>query len=342
VTPSPNEGRYPELQGVSCTSATNCVAVGDYGIPVGAERSLIESWNGRLWSIVPSPNPSNSLDRLGGVSCTTSTNCVAIGYYVNGSGVPQTLVESWNGTVWSVPPSPGPGALDGVFCTHPTKCLAVGSEGNASGESGTLIESWNGAAWTVTPSPNKGTSGNVLLGVSCKSPTNCLAVGSYGNESGTLIESWNGTAWTVTPSSNPSNTVNRFRGTSCASTTNCVAVGDYVNDASGFDWSLVETGSASLLAIITTSLPDGTVRQHYSATLAATGGNPPYRWSVSSGHLPKGLHLKKSMGVIHGTPNKHDSGTYTFTVKVVDKKIKVSHRPPMQNTATKVLSITIS
>jgi hypothetical protein len=40
--------------------------------------------------------------------------------------------------------------------------------------------------------------------------------------------------------------------------------------------------------------------------------------------------------------NKRDSGTYSFTIMVVDKKIKVKHHPATQNTATKVLSITIT
>jgi hypothetical protein len=83
------------------------------------------------------------------------------------------------------------------------------------------------------------------------------------------------------------------------------------------------------------------VKVPYSTTLVATGGSPPYKWKVSSGHLPKGLHLKKSTGVISGTPKKHDGGTYTFTIRVVDDKIKTKHHHATRNTATKVLSITI-
>jgi hypothetical protein len=51
--------------------------------------------------------------------------------------------------------------------------------------------------------------------------------------------------------------------------------------------------------------------------------------------LPHHLRSKDVEHVLKG-------GTYTFTVKAVDKKIKVKHQPPTQNTATKVLSITIS
>ena len=113
-------------------------------------------------------------------------------------------------------------------------------------------------------------------------------------------------------------------------------------DIGAYDTDTGPVVSPSGLRITTVSLPNGMPKVAYSAPLAATGGNPPYKWSVSSGHLPRGLHLKKSTGIIHGKPNKNDSGTYTFTVKVVDKKVKVKHHHATRNTATKVLSITIS
>jgi hypothetical protein len=103
-----------------------------------------------------------------------------------------------------------------------------------------------------------------------------------------------------------------------------------------------DTSSLASLHITTASLPDGAFHTRYRAPLAASGGNLPYKWFIATSKLPKGLHLKKSTGVISGTPNKHDIETYTFTVKVVDKKVKVKHHPPTQNSATKVLSITIS
>src|SRR5205085_12612793 len=47
--------------------------------------------------------------------------------------------------------------------------------------------------------------------------------------------------------------------------------------------------------------PSGTVNQAYSASLAATGGTPPYSWAIASGALPPGLSLNAS-GAISGTP----------------------------------------
>ncbi|HVV74331.1 MAG TPA: Ig domain-containing protein, partial [Verrucomicrobiae bacterium] len=57
------------------------------------------------------------------------------------------------------------------------------------------------------------------------------------------------------------------------------------------------------LVISTTSLSAGTANTAYSTpALAATGGTPPYAWSVASGVLPAGLSLDTSTGAITGTP----------------------------------------
>ena len=112
----------------------------------------------------------------------------------------------------------------------------------------------------------------------------------------------------------------------------------------------VDTAAATLtvlpvppLAITTTSLPAGSVysKTHkvtYTATLTATSGNPPYKWSVIAGSLPTGLKLSSSKGTISGKATV--AGTFTFTVQVVDKK----GPGPLhaQNNATKQLSITIT
>ena len=86
------------------------------------------------------------------------------------------------------------------------------------------------------------------------------------------------------------------------------------------------------LQITTASLPDGTVGVVYDATLAATGGTPPYTWSVVSGNLPAGLSLNASTGEITGTPT--GSGTANFTIQVADSE------SPQQKT-TKAFTINI-
>lgn len=69
------------------------------------------------------------------------------------------------------------------------------------------------------------------------------------------------------------------------------------------------------LAVSRTSFPEGTTGAFYSTTLAATGGTPPYTWSIASGSLPAGLKLTAG-GSISGTPTT--GGTVSFTVRVTD------------------------
>jgi len=92
----------------------------------------------------------------------------------------------------------------------------------------------------------------------------------------------------------------------------------------------IQTGS---LAITTTQLPAGTVNVPYSATLGASGGTPPYAWSIISGTLPINLNLDGASGVISGTPTV--AGASNFTVQVQD-----SSSPPVFATAP--LGITIN
>ncbi len=75
--------------------------------------------------------------------------------------------------------------------------------------------------------------------------------------------------------------------------------------------------SASLpLAITTKTLPNGTSGTTYAATLAASGGTPPYQWSIVAGTLPSGISVDVTSGVISGTPISQ--GNFTFTVQARD------------------------
>ncbi len=73
---------------------------------------------------------------------------------------------------------------------------------------------------------------------------------------------------------------------------------------------------SSPLSITTASLPNGSGGSAYNAALAATGGQPPLTWSVSSGSLPAGLALNATTGALSGTPT--GSGSFPFTVTVRD------------------------
>ncbi len=236
VVPSPSKGTSNNLlNDVSCASSSSCTAVGYYTTSTGL-RTLAESWNGTTWSIKPSPNQGTGSNQLNGVACASSSSCTAVGTYTNSStGSSQTLAESWNGTTWSIKPSPNQGTsnnvLNGVSCTSSSSCTAVGNYTNIStGSFRTLAESWNGTNWTIKLSPNKLTSYNSLQGVSCPSSSLCTAVGTGANTSQTLVESWNGTKWSIVPSPSKGS-VNYLSGVSCASSSSCAAAGFYASSA---------------------------------------------------------------------------------------------------------------
>ena len=64
------------------------------------------------------------------------------------------------------------------------------------------------------------------------------------------------------------------------------------------------------------ALPSATMATPYNRTLTASGGTPPYVWSVAGGALPTGLSLNASSGTINGVPGA--AGSFSFTVQVKD------------------------
>lgn len=83
--------------------------------------------------------------------------------------------------------------------------------------------------------------------------------------------------------------------------------------------------------ITTTSLPDATLNAAYSATVTATGGVPPLKWTLSSGTLPKGLALGSSTtDTVNITGKATVAGVSTVTVTVTDAIGEVSTSVPFQ------------
>ena len=68
--------------------------------------TLIELWNGSTWSVVPSMNPGVSWNNLFAVSGTGLDDVWAVGGYASASGTTNTLIEHWDGSAWTLVPSP--------------------------------------------------------------------------------------------------------------------------------------------------------------------------------------------------------------------------------------------
>lgn len=130
---NPNGGTSGQFSGVSCKTTTMCMAVGSYdngskNVPLAAE------WNGSSLTSANAAFPAGATSAgLAGVSCQSTTGCIAVGAKTTPSPSGTfSLAESWNGTSWSaqnVPAISGTvtqSALSGVSCVSTTHCMGVG------------------------------------------------------------------------------------------------------------------------------------------------------------------------------------------------------------------------
>lgn len=139
------------LSGVAAVSASDVWAVGEFSKPGVGFQTLIEQWNGHKWGVVPSPDVG-SLDELTAVTAVSASDVWAVGFSEANPSTfpfPQTLILHWDGTSWSIVPSPNPGPLDSRL----SGVTAVTS---------TVIEQWDGTSWSVVPSPDPSTAENIL------------------------------------------------------------------------------------------------------------------------------------------------------------------------------------
>lgn len=188
------------------------------------------------------PQPSLGAGEFRSVSCPPG-GCIAIGNAFEGSGDEATRGEAFAGNLvqnsWALLPLPFGGGqnpeLAGVSCPSESFCVAAGAtqgpEAQTNSTAAPLVATWDGSQWsTQLPPAPSGSERGELDGVSCTSPTFCVAVGavqSRGREHA-LIETWSGAAWHAREAPAVRGTTSSgLSGVSCLSASDCVAVGDY-------------------------------------------------------------------------------------------------------------------
>jgi len=201
---SPNPGtNYNEIDGVAAVTSSNAWAVGFQRSTGLLFHVLVEHWNGSSWSVAASASLQSSHDtRLHAVAALSGTNIWAVGSNTTETATStnsQSLIENWNGSSWSVVPSPAGEPADsellGIAAVSASDIWAVGHSTVQVGGSGSLIEHWNGSAWSVVPGPALSAYG-YLTGVAAVSSGDVWAVGRDGRHPTPVIENWNGSAWT--------------------------------------------------------------------------------------------------------------------------------------------------
>lgn len=68
------------------------------------------------------------------------------------------------------------------------------------------------------------------------------------------------------------------------------------------------------LDVTTAALPNGVIGQAYDQTVVASGGVPPYDFTLTTGQLPSGLSLNAATGRITGTPDTAETQAFDLTV----------------------------
>jgi Subtilase family len=297
-----SHSRYGALYAVSCSSETDCIAVGAVRDTTEAIAPLSDHWNGTKWEELSTPRPSGATEgELRGVSCASSTACEAVGRYRNSSGVLVTMIEKWDGAKWGIQTSPNPSGatrseLRGVSCTGSTQCSAVGFY-TGSGEK-TMAERWNGSAWVLQTTPNPATSTYTILnGVSCASSTDCMAVGGFikagAGVQTPLVEHWNGSAWVEQSVPLPvGGKGGPLAAVSCTSTTACTAAGLWYHSTPFIPGrqTLVERWAGSAWAPLETpelAVPEGWWHETFLKSLACTEAEVCFGVGSSLG-APKG------------------------------------------------------
>ena len=156
------------LFGASADATNDVWAVGFNGAENDDSKTLALHYNGARWKTTATPSVGTGANQLNGVLALAPNDVWAVGFSTPvpppAQAATLTLIEHFDGSSWSVVPSPnvGPNSiyqsnrLFGLTANSPTDIFAFGSyfASDGSGHQMTLLLHWDGTSWTIIPSPN--------------------------------------------------------------------------------------------------------------------------------------------------------------------------------------------
>jgi hypothetical protein len=298
-----------ELTGVTCPSATSCVATGVYYPTTNASGDgLLLTGAGTSWTPVEAPLPPNvGADwgiQLQSVACPSTTTCVAVGMSDDpNSGNEQGLLVTGSGTSpqamqWQAIEAPLPAnaaakpsvQLFSVTCPSTASCTATGDYFDSSDNEHGLLVTGSGSSWQATQAPLPAQAAGApyawLNHEACRSATSCTATGTYFDSSGNghaFLVTGSGTTWnpvTVPLPAGAAASRNFLYAVACQRNARCLAAGTYT-DSSGTAQALLMSGSGTSWRSISTPLPvDANPSGGAQLTSAAC---PSTTWCVATG-----------------------------------------------------------
>jgi hypothetical protein len=219
-------GSSPQLSGVSCPTATECMAVGSNGASLPGSGVVITTGDaGAVWSAATPP--SNALV-ISSVSCASPTDCTAIvaGGTSTWSAHSADFGQSWQ-QEGNLPPLFLPG--NDLTCVAGGTCIDAGyiPTSNGHGQGAIAVSADGGQTWALATVPS---GVGVLQSTACLSASVCVAAGTTGTTvsdvvpaKGELIRSGDGGhTWTLATGTVP---VDDVYGMACPSADQCAMVG---------------------------------------------------------------------------------------------------------------------
>jgi hypothetical protein len=199
-----NKGQSAEVTSVSCGSAGNCAAVGDYTDRRGNGQGFVVSERNGRWGKaidVPGLAALNTYQeaQVTSVSCASAGNCAAGGYYTDRHGQQGFVAVERHGRWGRAIEVPGLGALNtgtggdaqvtSVSCASAGSCAAGGYYADGDGHyQGFVAVERNGRWGKAIKVPGLAalnTGGNARVdSVSCASAGSCAAGGFYRSRHG--------------------------------------------------------------------------------------------------------------------------------------------------------------
>ena len=277
------------LESVSCTSATWCVAVGVYTDTAGAGQGLILTWNGKSWHPADAPLPRapdpgyKAVDAQPyQVACSSPAECIAVGRYGEYSasqgedGPPLGLMLTWSGKTWTATGQRTPGGSlgqgfgqgDSIACSSGGLCVAPASyQTPFTDQFQELLYTWSGTAWTAAapmPASNSEPSGTA----SCPTRFSCVVAASYQDSASVYhikVLTGAGSTWkpaqVLAPAGIDANGGEGASAVACPSATSCVIAGEVPTGGVPYQGVII-TGSGTAWTAIA---PPGTGDLFYAA-----------------------------------------------------------------------------
>jgi hypothetical protein len=330
-------GNGGQLSAVTCTTTSDCVAVGSDG----NGYPLVIAGNPATWSAADAKELTLSFTTSGALSaiaCPSPTSCSAVGSIRDGA---EPLLVHGNPSTWGPAQAneldlgsafSGGGQLASIVCTSTTSCVAAGNDGVASRNSGELeplMLEGNPATWGLAQARQvnlqhwAGLDGNVLTSIQCTTRTSCVAAGSDGDQQPLVLRgnpaSWGAAQVNVLGLNSNFGSTGDLTGIACANATTCDSVG-----YDGRDEPIVLHGhpaswhSAQVSAVALTGVPFGVESQVAAldctaSTACVAVDNVPSMNGASTATIDAGVGTWRTATARWISYGKAESGDGTYS-----------------------------